>query len=544
VTSPPDHSDDPAQVRKRSAELEAEIAESNKQLKFQLDMLAATSDAVIALDADLCIRYCNAAAERIYGVRLADVLGKPLPVMHGYAWLAKEDEQRCLEDLAQRGCWKGEYIHILKDGSQLVVHSTVNVLPAESGGGMVAIIRDITGRKQWEMRTKEQSQQLTRANEDLLHFAYAVSHDLQAPLRTITSFSQLLALKYKATLGAEGSQFVGWIVDASSRMETMLRDLLRFATVAGGEAEFKQDVSLDEVLSTALESLRTMIAETQAAITHEPLPRVAGDDGQLVQLFQNLLGNSLKYRKPDMAPQIHVSCERNGAEYIISVRDNGLGFESKHAERIFGVFQRLHDKEFSGTGIGLTICKRVVERRGGRIWAEGKPGEGATFSFSIPDSTVAVRAAPAMDWGHMRAFLENHADAPSPDGHFDELFKLLDLAQAIVRKLDGSILIWTKGAERLFEWTAVEAVGKNLSELIKIEFPMPLTEIEAELLRNGEWTGEVKARKRDGTVIWLATHKILHRDGSGRPQSVIEVHNNITLLKEAEVLLKRVSGDR
>jgi PAS domain S-box-containing protein len=271
---------------------------------------------------------------------------------------------------------------------------------------------------------------------------------------------------------------------------------------------------------------------------------VAGDNGQLVQLFQNLLGNSLKYRKPDMAPQIHVSCERNGAEYIISVRDNGLGFESKHAERIFGVFQRLHDKEFSGTGIGLTICKRVVERRGGRIWAEGKPGEGATFSFSIPDSTVAVRAAPAMDWGHMRAFLENHADAPSPDGHFDELFKLLDLAQAIVRKLDGSILIWTKGAERLFEWTAVEAVGKNLSELIKIEFPMPLTEIEAELLRNGEWTGEVKARKRDGTVIWLATHKILHRDGSGRPQSVIEVHNNITLLKEAEVLLKRVSGDR
>ena len=579
VTSPPPHfPEELVQARKRIAELEAEMAhlkadlerrdsppgelalhalgitepkrlapaltENDQQLKFYADILAATNDAVIALDAGLCIRYCNAAAERIYGVRLAEVVGKPLPAVHGYAWLDKEDEQRSLEDLAQRGSWKGEYIHLLKDGSQIVVHSTVNVLPAEAGGGMVAVIRDITGRKQEEMRTKEQTQQLARANEDLLHFAYAVSHDLLAPLRTITSFSQLLGLKYKAKLGAEGGKFIQWIVDAGTRMDTMLRDLLRFATVAGGDAELDKNVSLNEVLSTALASLRTMVAETQAVITQQSLPAVAGNTGQLVQLFQNLIGNALKYHKPGTAPIVHVTAERSGQETIVNIRDNGLGFESKYAERIFGVFERLHGKEFSGTGIGLTICKRIVERRGGRIWAEGKPGEGATFSFSIPDATVAVQAAPAMDWGRVRAVLENHAALPVPAGHFDELFKLLDLAPAMVRKLDGTILIWTKGAERLFEWTEAEAVGKNLHELTKSEFSTPLTGIESDLLRNGEWSGEFKARKRDGTAIWLATHTILHRDGSGRPESVIEVHNNITPLKEAQAALARSSEMR
>jgi PAS domain S-box-containing protein len=461
--------------------------------------------------------------------------------MHGYAFLNKEDEHNTIEALKQ-GSWKGEYIHILNDGSKIVVQSTVNVLPPEAGGGMVAIIRDVTQRKQEEIKAKHQAEQLARANEDLLHFAYAVSHDLHAPLRTITSFSQLLAMKCGQNLGKDGSEFIRWIVEASTRMDTMLRDLLRFATVAGGEAEFSQNVSLLETLSTALAGLRIQIEETQAVITHDDLPEIAGDPGQLVQLFQNLIGNSLKYRRPDTFPQIHVSAERKEDEWVVHVRDNGLGFEDKHSERIFGVFQRLHDKEFAGTGIGLTICKRIAERRGGRIWAEGRPLEGATFSFSIPDSTIAVQSAPAMDWGNVRAALVSRPaqeDGSGAFSHFGELFKLLDLAQAVVRTLDGSILIWTKGAERLFGWTEAEAVGKPLRELIKPDFGVLPVDIEATLLRDGEWIGELKVQRCDGSVIWLASHKILYRDGSGRPQSVIEIHNNITALKEAEAALAR-----
>ena len=202
----------------------------------------------------------------------------------------------------------------------------------------------------------------------------------------------------------------------------------------------------------------------------------------------------------------------------------------------------MHGKEFAGTGIGLTICKRIVERRGGRIWAEGKPSEGATFSFSIPDSIESIHAAPPMDWDRVHSALENRpseAEALVPPGHFDELFKMLDLAQAVVRKLDGAILVWTKGAERLFGWPAEEAVGKQLHELLRTELPIPLAELEATLLRKGEWSGELKAYKRDGTAVCLASHKILHRDGSGRPQSVIEVHNDITPLKEAQAALLR-----
>jgi PAS domain S-box-containing protein len=204
---------------------------------------------------------------------------------------------------------------------------------------------------------------------------------------------------------------------------------------------------------------------------------------------------------------------------VITVSDNGIGFEPEYAERIFGVFQRLHGGEFAGTGIGLTICKRIVERRGGRIWANGKPGEGAAFSFSIPDSTETIHAAPPMEWDRVRTVFEEHALPPEallPSGHFEELFKTLDLAQAVVRKLDGTILIWTKGAERLFGWPEAETIGKRLHKLIGTESSQPLTEIETVLLRSGEWTGELKARKRDGSVVWLASHKVLARSKERR----------------------------
>ena len=528
-------------------QIERELKESNKQLKFKAAILETTHDAVIALDTDLRVRYCNPAAERMYGVRLSEVVGKPLHEMHRYAFLAPEDEQRTISDLLERGSWKGEYIHILKDGTRVVVESTVNVLAPEAGGGMVAIIRDVTKRKQGEVSIENRGKQLARANEDLLHFAYAVSHDLQAPLRTVTSFSQLLALKYKSAFDDHGEKFLRYIVDASARLNTMLRDLLEFARVAGGETDFKRNVSLEEVLAIAVEGLRSSVEETAAVITHDPLPAVAADAGQFDQLFQNLIGNSLKYRTPGTPPRVHIAARQTGGEWVISVSDNGIGFDPKDSEKIFGVFQRLHGKEFAGTGIGLTICKRIVERRGGRIWAEGKPGEGATFSFSIPHSTEGIPVLPSMDWDRMHSAFENHTAPPealAAGRHFDELFKTLDLAQAIVRDFDGAILIWTKGSQHLFGWTEAEALGRELHDLLGTEFPKSAMAIDAALLRDGEWTGELKARKKEGGSIWLASHAVLYRDGSGRPQSVIEIHNDITPLKQAEAALEYSSEQR
>ena len=165
---------------------------ANDLIRFQASIIEATNDAVVALDSSMNVRYCNPAAEQLYGVRLSDVAGKPLAAMHGFAWIHKDDERRCLSDLARHGSWTGEYLHILNNGGQLVVQSTVNILSLEAGGGMVAIIRDVTETKRFELKARKKSEELARANEDLLHFAYAVSHDLQAPLRTIVNFVQLV----------------------------------------------------------------------------------------------------------------------------------------------------------------------------------------------------------------------------------------------------------------------------------------------------------------------------------------------------------------
>lgn len=388
--------------------------------------------------------------------------------------------------------------------------------------------------------------ELARANADLLHFAYAVSHDLQTPVRTVTIFSQLLASTCKPLLDEKGEAIISQIVNASTRMGTMIVDLLQFARVAGTEPLPGARCSLESALASALETLGGGIAEAQAVVTHDPLPTVFGETWQLAQIFQNLVGNSLKYRKPDTPPRIHISCHRKGPVWVITVHDNGIGFNPEFSERIFGVFQRLHSTEFAGTGIGLTICKRIAERHGGQIWAEGTPGEGAAFSFSIPvegNMTSAQTQSLPSPPIHRES-----VDPLSRDlaGHslFDELFHALDLAQAVVRDLDGKILIWTKGAGHLFGWARGEAVGHRIQDLLHKEFPKPRAEIQADLLRNGEWAGQVKAKTKDGTTIWLASHMSLHRDGSGRPQSVVEVHNSIDALKETEAALRRSSEQR
>jgi PAS domain S-box-containing protein len=225
---------------------------------------------------------------------------------------------------------------------------------------------------------------LLKANEDLGQFAYAASHDLQEPLRTMTTYAQLLARRYQDVLDDHARGFISNIVEGSHRMQLLVTDLLAFSQAQGAQLVLRP-TDMIQVLAAALANLRSSIDETRAIVTHDALPMLNVDAARIAQVFQNLVGNAIKYRKPDETPRIHVSAgkERNEC-WVISVQDNGLGFDDSYADQIFGMFKRLHGREIAGTGIGLAICRKIVESHGGKIWAASTPGVGSRFSFTLP----------------------------------------------------------------------------------------------------------------------------------------------------------------
>jgi PAS domain S-box-containing protein len=247
----------------------------------------------------------------------------------------------------------------------------------------VAIFDDITDRKKAEAALTEAHDELTRSNAELEQFAYVASHDLQEPLRMVASYTQLLARRYDDRLDKDAREFMAYIVDGASRMKQLIEDLLAYSRVGTKGIDFKR-VSAEAALRRALFNLRSAIDETGAVVTHDPMPTLPADEVQLGQLLQNLIGNALKFRSP-AAPRVHIQTMESELDWQFEVRDNGIGIEPQYYERIFMVFQRLHNKgEYPGTGIGLAICKKVVERHGGRIWVESRPGEGSSFFFTLP----------------------------------------------------------------------------------------------------------------------------------------------------------------
>ncbi len=234
-----------------------------------------------------------------------------------------------------------------------------------------------------ELRVKERTAELVHANEELRQFGYAASHDLREPLRTVASYTQLLNRRYAATLDDEGREFMGYITDSVHRMDSLLNDLLTYSYQLNSREQVLNPVDSEAVLQGVLMNLATSIKETGTEIVYGPLPEVLSDFAQLGQVFQNLISNAIKYRS-EAPPRIEISAEESADAWMFSFRDNGIGIEPRYHEQVFGIFKRLHGREYPGTGIGLALVKRIVQRHGGRIWVESQPGEGSTFRFTLP----------------------------------------------------------------------------------------------------------------------------------------------------------------
>ena len=346
--------------------------------------------AMFMLDPDGIITSWNAGVEQLLGYSEVEWIGQHACMIFTPAEKAVEVCESEMQLARERGCATDIRWHRHKNGPDFFANGFMNALYDEQGRviGYAKIMSDETARKQLQ-------DALTESNTALEQFAYAASHDLQEPLRTMRSYAQLLTIEYQGKLGAEADQFLGFIVSASARMGSLINDLLTYARLTT-EDERPVSVALDEDLEAALTHLDGAIKESGATVTHDPMPTLPVDRGQMVRLFQNLIGNAVKYRKADEPTKVHISAEQTGADWVISIRDNGIGFDPKDASAIFQPFKRLHTaEEYPGTGVGLAICRRIVQDQGGRIWAESVLGEGTTFFFTLPvESKGALKHTP------------------------------------------------------------------------------------------------------------------------------------------------------
>lgn len=269
----------------------------------------------------------------------------------------------------------------LKNGKIFERYLQPQLMRGEKVGGVWSF-RDITKRRKAEQKLKEKSEELERSNADLQQFAYVSSHDLQEPLRMVAGYVKLLARRYKGKLDADADEFISYAIEGAKRMSELINDLLAYSRVNTHKLELKP-TDTNDPFNRALFNLQMTIAENEAVITHDPLPEVMGDATQLLQLFQNLIGNAMKFKSQETV-RVHVGVKKTKEEWIFSVSDNGIGIKEEYFKRIFMVFQRLHSRsEYPGTGIGLSLCKRIVERHEGQLWIESEHGKGTTFYFSL-----------------------------------------------------------------------------------------------------------------------------------------------------------------
>lgn len=393
----------PLELERLNRALEQEVAE-HKQTAAALQEQLATSyrqaqlldlayDGIFVRDMQSTIIFWNHGAEDLYGWTKEEAGGKASYLLLQTVFPKPREEIEA--DILSRGHWEGDLVHTRRDGAKITVASRW-ALQRDKEGQPQAILEintDVTESKRMEevlrtlnaeleQKVAERTAALQRSNDELQQFAYIVSHDFQEPLRTVGSYVQLLARRYQGKLDADADLYISLAADGVRRMQNLLTDLLAYTRIGGASQEFTS-VDCEAILTHVLEDLQAASAASAATVTHEPLPSVHGDATHLGLVFQNLISNALKFHG-DAPPRIHVSARREGAFWRFSIQDNGIGIDPAQAGRIFQVFQRLHARDkYGGAGIGLAICKKIVERHGGRIWVESQSGQGSTFFFTL-----------------------------------------------------------------------------------------------------------------------------------------------------------------
>jgi PAS domain S-box-containing protein len=349
-----------------------------------------SDDAIISKDLNGVITSWNKSAERLFGYTAVEAVGQQVATL-----LIPADRQNEEPNILAK-LRKGERVDHFetkrrrKDGTLIDISLTISPVKDARGTiiGASKIARDITGQIRSQQELEQANTSLTRSNADLEQFAYSASHDLQEPLRMVAAYSEMLRRKFENQLGATGDEYIGFVVEGARRMEQLLRDLRAYTQTSVANDGPSPVVSSDNAIERSITNLKAAIDESGAVIASDPLPPVRMHEFQLDQLFQNIIGNAIRYRSEER-PRIHVGAEPEGDAWRFSIQDNGIGIDPQYKEQIFGIFKRLHtSSEYPGTGMGLAICQRIVERAGGRIWVESQPGRGSTFFFTLPGSQV------------------------------------------------------------------------------------------------------------------------------------------------------------
>jgi PAS domain S-box-containing protein len=363
-----------------------------KREEYVEDIMQTVREPLLVLDSKRRVISANRPFYQTFQITPGDIEGKVLYDLGNRQWDIPK-LRKLLEEILPKSTvfLDFEIEHDFEDlGRRVMVLNARRIFHETKRMQMILLaIEDITERKRAEKELKQAEalkqaiEALELSNRDLEQFAYVASHDLQEPLRMVSSFTQLLAKRYRGKLDKDADEFIAYIVAGAKRMQTLINDLLTYSRVdTRGESFGPMDS--EAAFDQAIANLRVAIEEGKAVITHDPLPPIIADESQIVQLFQNLLGNAIKFHGKE-PPRIHVSARQENNEWVFSIRDNGIGIAPEYFDRVFVIFQRLHGREeYSGTGTGLAICKRIVERHDGRIWVESELNKGSTFYFTIP----------------------------------------------------------------------------------------------------------------------------------------------------------------
>ncbi|MEG4502749.1 PAS domain S-box protein [Microcoleus sp. F6_B4] len=359
-----------------------ERALQESEFKYR-QIVELAEEGIWVIDSNSLTTYVNHAMARMLGYTELEMFGRSL-----FDFMDEQEKQQAIDNVERRKQGineQHEFKFKSKDGKDIWTDMSTSPVMDSQGNllSCCALVYNITDRKQAEQQMLQLTEDLKRSNEELEQFAYVASHDLQEPLRAVTSYTQLLAQRYQGNLDDRADKYINYIVDGATRMQQLINDLLAYSRLGTRGQEF-EEADCNAVVKQTMCNLQIAIAERKAAITCDAMPTVMADEFQLVQLFQNLIANSIKFCRQDI-PLIHIAACRQESEWLFSVRDNGIGIDPQYADRIFIIFARLHSRrQYSGTGIGLAMCKRIVERHGGRIWVESQEGKGATFYFTIP----------------------------------------------------------------------------------------------------------------------------------------------------------------